>query len=105
MNFIQRIGVSLTATMQSGLSLPRHQTFSGLALDDNIMKRDAEPRCGLVVVDTRTGDLFHWLRIGGVVQELYDVVALHGAKRPSALGFKSDEVRRVLSVGDPGFST
>jgi uncharacterized protein (TIGR03032 family) len=90
----------------AGLSLPRHTTFSGLALDDNLKERDAEPQCGLVVIDTRTGDLVHWLRIGGVVQELYDVVALMGVRRPSALGFKTDEVRRVLSVGEPvsGFS-
>ncbi len=82
----------------AGLSLPRHKTFSGLALDDNLARSDAEPRCGLVVIDTRTGDLVHWLRISGIVQELYDVVTLPGARRPSALGLKTDEVRRVLSV-------
>lgn len=86
----------------AGLSLPRGNTFSGLPLDDNLKKFDAEPRCGLVVIDTKTGDLVHWMRMKGVVEELYDVVALPGARRPSALGFRTDEVRRVLSVGGDG---
>jgi uncharacterized protein (TIGR03032 family) len=86
----------------AGLSMPRGNTFSGLALYDNLKTHDAEPRCGLVVIDTKTGDLAHWLRIKGVVEELYDDVALPGARRPSALGFRTDEVRRVLSVGGDG---
>ncbi len=46
------------------------------------------------------GDIVHWLRIDGVVEELYDVVALPGVVRPMALGFKIDEIRRTISVGD-----
>jgi uncharacterized protein (TIGR03032 family) len=90
----------------AGLSLPRERSFSGLRLDDNLSARDAEAKCGLVVIDTRSGDLVHWLRIGGVINELYDVIALPGVRRPSALGFQTDEVRRVLSVGanDPDLS-
>ena len=37
----------------------------------------------------------------GVVTELYDVVALPGCRRPMAIGFKSDEIRRVVTVGPP----
>ena len=53
-------------------------------------------------IDLTSGDIVHWLRIEGVVEELYDVVALPGAVRPMALGFKTDEIRRFLNVGDPG---
>jgi uncharacterized protein (TIGR03032 family) len=63
--------------------------FSGLALDENLRLRDAEPRCGLLVIDLRTGDIVHWLRIEGVVEELYDVVILPGVQRPMAVGFKN----------------
>jgi hypothetical protein len=42
----------------------------------------------------------HWLRIEGVVDELYDVITLPGVKRPMALGFKTDEINRVLSVDE-----
>lgn len=84
-----------------GLSRPRHnRTFAGLPLDDRLKAHKAEPRCGIQVIDLRTGDAVHWLRIEGVVEELYDVVVLPAVRRPMALGFKTDEIRRVLSVGE-----
>ena len=76
-----------------------NHTFSGLALDEALSKRGAQARCGLMVVDLRTGDTVHWVRLAGVVQELYDVVTLPGVRRPSAIGFKSDSIRRVITVG------
>lgn len=90
-----------------GLSRPRHnKTFSGLALDEALAKRGVEARCGLLVIDLRSGDIVHWLRIGGIVEELYDVVSLPDVRRPMALGFVSDEIRRVLTVGEmPGGKT
>ena len=85
-----------------GLSQPRHnKTFSGLPLDEALKARKAEPRCGLQVIDLRSGDAVHWLRFEGVVDELYDVITLPGIRRPMALGFKTDEIRRVISVGEP----
>ena len=82
-----------------GLSKPRHnKTFSGLALDDNLKSRNAEARCGVQIIDLRTGDIVHWIRMEGVVDELYDVITLPHARRPMALGFKTDEIRRVLSI-------
>ena len=44
----------------------------------------------------------HWLRIEGMVRELYDVVVLPGVRRPMALGFKSDEIQRTIAVDDEG---
>jgi uncharacterized protein (TIGR03032 family) len=84
-----------------GLSKPReNKAFSGLKLDDHLAERDAEAKCGLYVIDLRTGDIAHRLSIEGVVSELYDVVVLPGVSRPMALGFKTDEIRRMISVGD-----
>ncbi len=81
-----------------GLSRAReNKSFQGLALDDALAERDAEARCGLLVIDIRTGDTVEWMRIEGVVQELYDVAVLPGAMRPMALGFKTDEIRRFIS--------
>ena len=83
-----------------GLSTCReNRTFSGLPLDAELARRDAEPRCAIAVVDLRSGDAVHWLRIAGFVRELYDVAALEGVQRPMALGFKSDEIRRHIVVG------
>ena len=84
-----------------GLSRPRHdKTFGGLALDEELSKRDAEARCGLLVIDLRSGDVAHWLRIEGMVRELYDVAVLPGVLRPMALGFKTDEIQRIVAVGE-----
>jgi chemotaxis signal transduction protein len=51
-----------------------------------------------MVVDLQSGDVVHWLRIEGVVRELYDVAVIPGRRRPSPIGFRSDEIRRVISV-------
>jgi len=82
-----------------GLSTCReNRTFSGLPLDDALSSRNVTPRCGLLVVDLRTGDVVHSLNIEGVVRELYDVAILPGVFRPSALGFKSEDIRRTISI-------
>ena len=83
----------------AGLSLPReNRTFAGLPLDQELTAREAVPRCGLAIVDLASGDMAHWVRIEGVVRELYDVVVLPGIRRPSAIGFRTDEVNRVISI-------
>jgi uncharacterized protein (TIGR03032 family) len=81
-----------------GLSKPRGGTFSGLELDDNLRSRDAEPRCGLMIIDLITGDIVHWFRIEGIIEELYDVCVLPGVLRPTAFGFKADEIRRFITT-------
>lgn len=82
-----------------GLSQPReNKTFAGLPLDDALKARKAEPQCAILVIDLKTGATVHWLKIQGIVHELYDVVCLPGIRRPQALGFKTDEIRRVLTI-------
>jgi uncharacterized protein (TIGR03032 family) len=84
-----------------GMSTCReNRTFSGLALDEELKERGATARCGLSVVNLNTGDVAHWIRLEGVVTELYDVVTLAGVTRPSVIGFRTDEIRRVLSAGE-----
>jgi uncharacterized protein (TIGR03032 family) len=84
-----------------GLSLSReNRTFSGLQLDEFLRSRDSAPRCGLSVIDLRSGDTIGWARIEGVVRELYDVAVLTSVRRPSLVGFKSDEIRFMISIED-----
>jgi uncharacterized protein (TIGR03032 family) len=86
-----------------GLSLPRHnRSFSGLPLDEELGRRGAAPRCGLLAVDLRTGDAPHSLRLEGAIHELYDVAAVPGVSRPMALGFRSDEIRRLITIAREG---
>ncbi len=82
------------------LSKPRSDiTFGGLALDQRLSQHGAEPQCGLQVIDLRTGGVVHWLRLEGMVTELYDTVVLPRVTRPMALGLKTDEIARLLTVG------
>ncbi|MCA1852281.1 MAG: TIGR03032 family protein, partial [Beggiatoa sp.] len=86
-----------------GISRAReNRTFSGLALDEALLAKGADARTGILVIDLRTGDVPHWLRITGVIAELYDVVALSGVVRPMALGFRTQEVQRMITVGPFG---
>lgn len=83
-----------------GISQPRHnKTFSGLVLDHRLQEKKTEPRCGLLIIDLRTGDIVHSLRLEGIVAELYDVIVLPGVRSPMAIGFKTDEIRRVITMG------
>ena len=85
-----------------GLSLAREtRTFQGLGLDSRLAEKDAVARCGLLVVDIETGETVEWVRIEGLVHELYDVAVLPGVTCPSLIGLKGSEVLRVLSVDDP----
>jgi hypothetical protein len=63
-----------------------------------LQHHDAEARCGLLVIDLDSGDAVEWVRIEGVVDELFDVAVLPGVRTPSAIGIKSTEIRRVISV-------
>ncbi len=82
-----------------GVSKPRDQTFSGLAVADRLAANKMEPRCQIAVVNLTTGDIEHALVIEGVIDELYDVVALPGITRPMALGFKTNEIRFHVKPG------
>lgn len=85
----------------AGLSLAReNRTFQDLPLDAALARNGAEARCGLIVVDTKNGDTIAWVRIEGVVRELYDVAFIPGVRNPSALGFKSDEILRVITIDE-----
>jgi len=86
-----------------GVSKPRQEkTFTGLQLDENLTNRNAVARCGLQVIDLKSGDVVHWLRIEGAAAELYDVVTLPGILRPKALGFKTDDIRRNIWFENQG---
>jgi uncharacterized protein (TIGR03032 family) len=82
-----------------GLSTCReNRTFSGLALDEELVAKNVAPRCGLMIVDLRSGDVVHSLTIEGIVRELYDVAVLPGVTMPCALGFKTEEIRRTITI-------
>ena len=83
-----------------GLSLPREGSFSGLALDAELKKRDADPWCGVQIVNLSSGDIVEWIRLEGDVTELFDVAVLPGVRHPTATGFLNEEVHKLVTI-DP----
>ena len=54
------------------------------------------------MIDTKSGDTVEWLRIEGVVRELFDVAVLRGVRNPAAIGFVTDEIQRLISIDEDG---
>tara|TARA_R110000824_G_scaffold118960_14_gene272192 strand:- start:325394 stop:326410 length:1017 start_codon:yes stop_codon:yes gene_type:complete len=81
-----------------GLSLPRDGNFSGLELDDAMAKRDAEPWCGVQIIDTRTGDVVQWMRFDGDIRELFDVFTLPGVQCPMATGLMEPNIQSQITI-------
>ncbi|MEM7019861.1 MAG: TIGR03032 family protein [Pseudomonadota bacterium] len=82
-----------------GLSKPRHDAmFDGLVLGQALEQQGHKPRCGAQVFDINTGECVHWLYLEGVVEELYDVAILPNTQRPMALGFKTDEIEKIITI-------
>jgi uncharacterized protein (TIGR03032 family) len=84
------------------LSLPRHRTFEGLPLSDELQRRGSAAQCGLYVINIDSGHVEHTVRLEGLVTEMYDVVALAGVTRPMALGFKTTEIERMVQIDEAG---
>jgi uncharacterized protein (TIGR03032 family) len=81
-----------------GMSLSRNNVnFAGLPLDDALKSHNAEARCGIQVIDLNNGNIVHGIRLGGAVQELYDVVTLANTRNPIALGFSKTDLPRMLN--------
>ena len=80
-----------------GLSKPRYKRFEGLALDDRLKRADAEPWCGVQIIDLDAGGCIDWLRIDGAVAELYDVAVIPGFRRPMALTPFSGEAAALIT--------
>lgn len=91
-----------------GLSKPRYKRFEGLALDRRLKQADADPWCGIQIIDTTTGACVDWLRIDGAVAELYDVSVLPGIACPMALSLGTVEAANLITVAKsvaPAFDT
>ena len=81
-----------------GLSKPRYKRFEGLALDQRLQDVDADPWCGIQIIDLETGACVDWLRIDGPVAELYDVVVIPGFACPMAVSPGTPDAANLITV-------
>jgi len=87
-----------------GLSQPRDGAFRGLALDAELKRRDADPWCGVQIIDLATGDVVQWIRFSGAVTELFAVSVIPYVRQPMAVGFLTDEIKNTISIDVTGGS-
>ncbi|PNU02219.1 TIGR03032 family protein [Novosphingobium guangzhouense] len=82
------------------VSKPRNGTFAGLELDGEMKLRDAEPWCGVLIVDLASGSIVEWIKLEGVITELFDVAVLPGVRCPMSIGPETLEIRSTISFDD-----
>jgi uncharacterized protein (TIGR03032 family) len=75
------------------LSKPRDGNFKGLLLDPELRGRDADPWCGIMIVELSSGNVVEWIRLEGHITELFDVIAMPGISCPMALGPGTVEIQ------------
>ena len=80
-----------------GLSKPRNQRFEGLALDDALRQRDADPWCGVQIVSLANGDVLNWIRFEGEIGEVFDVCFLPNVRNPMMVGLRTPEIRELIT--------
>jgi Domain of unknown function (DUF4915) len=90
--FEQNLSLGFTTYQAGKLFLIGLQSSGKLS----IFERTFERCMGLYAHDS---SLYMSSLYQGMVMELYDVVALPGVRRPMAIAFKSDQIRRMVTVG------
>ena len=68
--------------------------------------RDREPRCGAYIIETRNGDILHWIKWDGAVREMFDASFIPGTGAPMCVGLGNPEMRTLITfAGEPSGST
>jgi uncharacterized protein (TIGR03032 family) len=84
-----------------GLSLPRNGSFAGLALDGELKKRDADPWCGVQIIELASGNIVEWIRLEGGVSELFDVQVIPGVRYATSTGILTDDIQNLVTFEAP----
>lgn len=79
------------------VSKPRNGSFAGLLLDSELKARDAEPWCGVLIVNLTSGDIVEWIRLEGHITEMFDVAAMPGVICPMSVGPGTPEMQNTIS--------
>lgn len=87
------------------VSKPRNGSFAGLLLDGELKTRDAEPWCGVLIVNLGSGDIVEWIRLEGHITELFDVATMPGVACPMSIGPNAPEMQNTISFEQIALST
>lgn len=82
-----------------GLSRPpRGENFAGLPLDDRLRGAEAAARCGIYVVDLRSGLVEHSLTFAAGSPEIHALALLEGVGSAKSVPFTGEEVQELVTV-------
>ncbi|MGD1716734.1 TIGR03032 family protein [Dapis sp. BLCC M172] len=82
-----------------GLSKLSHDYFSDLLVEERLKKRNTDIRCGIVIIDLKSGNIVEWLQLEPEIIELYDVAVLPGVNCSTALGFQAGDMAKLVTIG------
>lgn len=82
------------------VSMAREGKFKDLAIQAGLEERQLEAQCGILIVDTRTGQTVHSILLGGKFTEMFDVAILPGVRNPMTIGPATVEMIGAVSIGD-----
>lgn len=85
-----------------GLSLPRkNDGFAKLPVGDALKRRNANPMCGILVIDLTKGEIAHWARFEHTIGEISDLSVVPGVRQASMIGFENrDRVAGMTSLDE-----
>lgn len=83
------------------VSLAREGKFSELAVQEGLEERGLAAKCGVLIVNTRTGNVDHSILLGGKFTEMFDVALLPGVRNPMTIGPATVEMIGAVTIGDP----
>lgn len=91
-----------------GLAIKGSWAFIGLSKIRPTSVMDGVPlaasreslKCGIGVVDLRTGKLVELLQFESAVEEIFDLQLLHGVRFPEVLGFQKETINHTFVVPD-----
>ena len=63
-----------------------------------LAERRNELKCGVAVVDLRSGQTLGLLEFQTAVEEIFDVQLLAGLRFPEAIGFQKEDIRNTFVV-------
>ncbi|WP_231728083.1 TIGR03032 family protein [Sphingopyxis sp. H050] len=82
------------------VSLGREGKFKDLAVQTGLEDRKLDAQCGVLIIDTRTGQTVHSILLGGAFTEMFDVAILPGVRNPMTVGPATVEMIGAVSIGD-----
>ncbi|QLE54208.1 TIGR03032 family protein [Nostoc sp. TCL26-01] len=81
-----------------GSSQPPGQIIADLKLAEKLTSNT--PECGLLIINIKTGEILHWLKLSAEITDIFDVQILSGVNHPQVAEIGSEEIHRLISL-DP----